>query len=257
MSKLAQRLRKNKKGLFPSPFKVRPQVNPENVIEMLPRIAKEIVSARMVILEQTIKKAIADAEIDIKDFVTESRNTTRLVIADHIRTRSVEIRGEKGEPGYTPVKGKDYSDGKTPVKGIDYDDGITPTTETLLTLIEQLIPPAKEGSPDTPEEVVEKVNASEKLIAISKIAGLEEWIKRVSESRRGKFGGGGSGGGITILTATGTIDDSNTTFTFPSSPKIVSVNGTFYVDGSGVTITGTTAVLDNAAGVGGSVYGMN
>ena len=37
--------------------------------------------------------------------------------------------GGKGEPGYTPVKGKDYFDGEpgyTPQKGVDYVDGYTP-----------------------------------------------------------------------------------------------------------------------------------
>ena len=37
-----------------------------------------------------------------------------------------ELKGEKGDPGYTPVKGKDYFDGAagyTPQKGVDYFDG--------------------------------------------------------------------------------------------------------------------------------------
>lgn len=34
-----------------------------------------------------------------------------------------KIKGEKGDPGYTPVKGKDYFDGYTPKKGKDYFDG--------------------------------------------------------------------------------------------------------------------------------------
>ena len=39
------------------------------------------------------------------------------------------VKGEKGDPGYTPIKGVDYFDGKdgkdgyTPVKGVDYFDG--------------------------------------------------------------------------------------------------------------------------------------
>ena len=42
------------------------------------------------------------------------------------RTELIEIKGEDGEDGYTPVKGVDYFDGKdgyTPVKGKDYFDG--------------------------------------------------------------------------------------------------------------------------------------
>lgn len=39
------------------------------------------------------------------------------------------LKGEKGDPGYTPIKGVDYTDGKdgyTPIKGVDYVDGYTP-----------------------------------------------------------------------------------------------------------------------------------
>lgn len=32
-------------------------------------------------------------------------------------------KGDKGDPGYTPVKGVDYFDGYSPIKGIDYFDG--------------------------------------------------------------------------------------------------------------------------------------
>lgn len=63
-------------------------------------------------------------------------------------------------------------------------------------------------------------------------------------------------GGFTVLPATGTVDDSNTTFTFASAPTLVVVNGTAYRHGKGVTISGTTATLDYPAGVGGDVYGL-
>ena len=36
------------------------------------------------------------------------------------------IKGDPGEPGYTPIKGIDYFDGEpgyTPIKGVDYFDG--------------------------------------------------------------------------------------------------------------------------------------
>ena len=33
------------------------------------------------------------------------------------------MKGERGDPGYTPKKGVDYTDGYTPQKGVDYFDG--------------------------------------------------------------------------------------------------------------------------------------
>jgi hypothetical protein len=61
---------------------------------------------------------------------------------------------------------------------------------------------------------------------------------------------------LTVLAATGDIDDSNTTFTFVSEPSLVVVNGAVYNDGSGVSITTTTAELDNPVGTGGSIFGL-
>lgn len=62
---------------------------------------------------------------------------------------------------------------------------------------------------------------------------------------------------VSILAATGTVDDSNTVFTFASTPQIVVVNGMSYITGSGVTIVTTTATLDNPAGTGGFVFGIS
>lgn len=61
---------------------------------------------------------------------------------------------------------------------------------------------------------------------------------------------------VSILVATGTVDDSNVTFTFASTPQIVVVNGMSYITAHGVTIVTTTATLDSPAGVGGFVYGI-
>lgn len=66
----------------------------------------------------------------------------------------------------------------------------------------------------------------------------------------------GTGGGLGFLTATGAVNNTNTTFTFASAPTLVIVNGATYRNGHGVTISGTTATLDNPAGTGGDVYGL-
>lgn len=68
--------------------------------------------------------------------------------------------------------------------------------------------------------------------------------------------GGGEGGSLAVLTATGTVDDSNTTFTFVSTPVVVVVNGASYRDGHGATITGTSVELDYPVGTGGDIYAL-
>lgn len=64
------------------------------------------------------------------------------------------------------------------------------------------------------------------------------------------------GGSLAVLAATGTVDDSNLTFTFASTPTVVVVNGAVYADGYGVTIIGLSAVINNPVGTGGFIYGL-
>lgn len=68
--------------------------------------------------------------------------------------------------------------------------------------------------------------------------------------------GGGGGGGLSILAVTGTVDDSNTSFTTPSTAQVVVVNGASYRNGKGVTISSTNVTLDNPVGTGGDIYAL-
>lgn len=78
--------------------------------------------------EDYVNKEIAkaqlsgDGDIDLDGFATEK------YVDDAIANISLTPgeKGDKGDPGYTPVKGVDYFDGKdgyTPIKGVDYFDG--------------------------------------------------------------------------------------------------------------------------------------
>lgn len=86
--------------------------------------------------------------------------------------------------------------------------------------------------------------------------GITLAYNRVGERVDITIDGNGGGGGLSVLTATGAVDDENTTFTFASEPQLVVVNGNSYRDGHGVTITGTTAELDSPVGSGGDIYGL-
>lgn len=63
---------------------------------------------------------------------------------------------------------------------------------------------------------------------------------------------------VTVLTATGTIDDTNTAFTFVSKPAVIILNGATYRENKGWTWNaGTlTATLSSPAGVGSDLYGI-
>lgn len=100
------------------------------------------------------------------------------------------------EDGHTPTKEELLSiirplipkveNGKTPTKEElltlirplipKVENGKTPTDEYLLSLIIPLIPKSKEVSPDTPDQVIDKVNASSKKIKKERVEGLEQAI---------------------------------------------------------------------------------
>lgn len=65
---------------------------------------------------------------------------------------------------------------------------------------------------------------------------------------------GATGGGTVLIS--GTIDDSNTSFTAASAVTEVVVRGISYINGGGVTIVGGTAItLSDPVGTGGTIYG--
>jgi len=72
----------------------------------------------------------------------------------------------------------------------------------------------------------------------------------------------GGTGGIRILTATGAVNDSNTTFTFTAVPLLVVINGQEWAAGQtsgGVVVwtnVGTTVTTAFPVGTGGSIFGI-
>lgn len=61
------------------------------------------------------------------------------------------------------------------------------------------------------------------------------------------------GTGISVETPTGTVDDSNVTFTVGNTPKYIVVNGAQYFSGAGYSYAGGTITLDNPVGTGGFI----
>lgn len=159
-------------------------------------------------------------------------------------------KGDKGEPGVSApavdeerLMGRILATIPLPRDGVDGEDGEDATIDE-----DKIV-----------SRLIEKIR-KEKPLDLSHIKGAQSFLKdgvkyKLEELMHG--GGSSTGGdGLKYLVATGTIDNSNTVFTFVSSPTIVIVNGASYINGFGVTIVGTTATLDNAPGVGGSVYGL-
>lgn len=68
-----------------------------------------------------------------------------------------------------------------------------------------------------------------------------------------------TGSGLSIITVTGTIDDSNVTFTAASQPTLLFINGLCYQT-TGGSITWTyvagTITISSPIGTGGSIFGV-
>lgn len=161
----------------------------------------------------------------------------------------------KGEPGEKGEAGEQGMPGKNGIHGHDGADGQDADVEQIVAT------------------VLEAMKGTEKKLSINDLDGVDAFTQRLRSSlnrdsflfngKRIRFeelmhGGGSSTGGtgLVYLPASGLVNNVNTVFTFTKTPTFVIVNGASYVNGSGVTIAGTTATLDNPPGNGGSVTGL-
>lgn len=230
------------------------------------------------------------------DALVSSVQQTKRDLTAKIEARLAEIR--------QPADGKDGRDGKNGERGPKGDKGdkgdTGPVGRALFAPKGDTGAPGKDGSPDTPTQVRDKLETLEgdERLRMEAIQGLEALIDDIKnlKARPTSIGGAkgftlyingvkklltaqtlnitgtgvsynfangrndvtisGGGGSLAVLTATGAMDDSNTSFTFASEPTLVNINGATYVHGHGVTISGTNVTTDNPVGTGGFIYGL-
>lgn len=220
-------------------------------------------------------------------------------IVDTLRTiKSKTLKGDKGDAGYTPKKGIDYFDGKN---GETPKIDVNKIAKLASSLVKVPKPDTKIIKEEVdPEELAKKLQISIKNIKDWKDTWNE--IKREISRNKGGYHGGGfnniansvgnvstgldtlkftgsgvssvtqtgrtvtvdiaGGTGLTKLTVTGTIDDSNVTFTTSSVPVYMIINGSMYASGDtsgGIvmwTAVGTTVTLAFPVGSGGAISAM-
>lgn len=131
-------------------------------------------------------------------------------------------------------------------------------------------PPGKglDGSPDTAEQIRDKLELLEgderlDIKAIKGIAEMEERIFKAIRDKQVVVGGittsTSTGGGFEIITVSGTIDNSNVTFSAATEPTALSINGPIYQQTGGAytwTYVGTTITLNQPVGEGGTIFGI-
>lgn len=144
-------------------------ITPKEIESFLKFVLETIKNEKSTIIELTEKQKeilegyVVDIEnklVSLDGWVDEKIENTRIDFTTEIESvknllkeiRKIKLTpgkdgvdgkdGRDGVDGYTPVKGIDYRDGidgYTPIRGVDYNDG-------------------RDGSPDTGEQIVEKIN---------------------------------------------------------------------------------------------------
>ena len=147
-------------------------------------------------------------------------------------TSKPEIKGDKGEDGREGIDGKngkdgqdgrdgkdgkdgkDGSDGLNGLNGVDGKDGID----------------GKDGSPDTAEQIVDKINTlpeePDKQIDIKHIKGWKKLIEEmIGKSKTVFVGGAGTGGGriVKVYDFSDQLNGVLKTFTLPAFWRIIDV----------------------------------
>lgn len=179
------------------------------------KVLNESIKEAKVRFEQEIEKLLADIPKTKKNISNELLN----VIKDHIGKDGVaKYKGESGKDGRTPEKGKDYfTQGELDnliytIKGMipDPKDGKDADEEFIIkNVLKNISIPkdgknGKDGSPDKPEEIAEKLNKTSNSVDAKVIRGLDALIRRFIPQQ--------SGGGMGNVTHQ-TINVGSTTIT--------------------------------------------
>ena len=228
------------------------------------------------------KKEILSEFNDFKKDVLQRVQTDAELNA--FRNRDAFVKGEKGDQGETGERGQDGKngrDGKDGKDGRDGKDGYTPDTSIIVEEVLSIMPlpkdgrdgkDGKDGSPDTAEQVADKLNTLENKIdwkvlkdfdsLVSQdtlkgaISTLENQTRFLIQSNSNKgSGSGGSGGGGTWGSITGTLSD-QTDLQTALDAKVPYTGATANVDlGTYDLITDTITaksssglILENSAG---------
>jgi len=171
--------------------------------------------------------------------------------------------------GFTPIKGVDYKDGEPGLDGEDADEEAIEqrVTEKVLPLIPtakevaKFVPKAKDGSPDKPKEIVEKLHSlpkgerlsyeklddlpnldtfrrqSSKTVSLSELDDVDLSALKTSKGKYILSSGDGTGSvtKVSIVSANGFAGDVTNDSTIPTITIKTSVSGLLKGDGTGVS----------------------
>lgn len=221
------------------------------IVEMQQRNISEI---------EALKKAYADVvdavHANVGGTVENLSKEASEAIQGHIKTLTALHEGKMSEVDAklaTVTNGKDADPDAMmeQMKG----DMLEPMMQECVDMVEKNLPELGTSVRDSLELL-----EGEDRLKISAIDHLREELDAFKKQGEQHFAVGGVNT-ITlqnlILAASGTIDDSNLTFTFVGKPSMVNVNGAFYMEGHGWTYANGAVLLDNPVGINGHIFATN
>lgn len=199
-------------------------------------------SQRIADAQKVIDEEIASVLSDMKErlkkegqLLIESLQSSMM---EEWNEKGPSFKGDPGDPG------KPGDNGRTPTekeivamirplipKVRNGVDGKTPTAAQITPLIKSLMPVAKDGSPDSPTQIVEKLQSlrGSKRLDSTAIKGLEnlfadiqKQIKSVPKTTARQFGKvGGGGDSLLLCNLSASLNGSTKTFPMPAHRKIL------------------------------------
>lgn len=243
---------------------------------------KEFKDAFSIVLD-VVKKGISTCEGKFKDTKDYCQKMSREMEAKYagldkrISTKLATLKdgtngkdGRDGKDGLDGVDGKDGKDGSPDtgeqiIKKINDSDGQI-DSERIKGLDEKIKKNTKgsmsfvSGPRGIDILVGGSVKAHSQYVNFIAGSGISITSNVVGERLDLTITASGSGA-FSVLTATGTIDDSNKDFVFASEPTLIIINGAAYTStGGAITWTWnsgtTTATLSQPVGTGGNIYAL-
>lgn len=218
---------------------------------------------------EALRKFYTDMVAEFKE--KDSKLDSRIAEIRNEVLKEFESKIKPLKDGYTPIKGKDYRDGidgYTPIKGVDYRDGIDGINgidgkidEATLGYLEDEIKKlkdkangAKTGWGAHPLKIFDGTTLVDKVARVINF-GTNLSATRSADGVITVNASGGSGSGLNKETPTGTVDDSNTSFTVSNEPFFINVNGAIYEVGDGLyaSYVAGTITLSSPVGTGGFI----
>jgi len=197
-------------------------------------------------LPQVVRDVVKSIEGEMNDRLLKlvDSETKKLFdeLPDLVKKKLVEIVNEvkQGKEGYTPIRGKDYFNAEdekiltdfifanipapiVPKNGKDADE------KAIENRVLARIPKSKDGkdgSPDTPKQVQEKMlSLPNPWMPKEAIIGLEEMFMSLQKNAQQK-GGGGGGSAIQYYDLTSQCNGVLRVFTIPKTRRVLGIFGT-------------------------------